>query len=140
MPSTSFVFRFKSVALMGAACALLGTTMPAVAQSVRFGQAYQGDTNDNPAPQYKAKRRDGEHFHAQGHRSPPPGYQDAPSPDFQNGPDPDHQAMVKSHRDSVTGSNLGAFGTAYQDSNPVRTGQLGDATGNGWVSPRGNGW
>ena len=69
-----------------------------------------------------------------GHRSLPPGYQDAPSMDFQHGDDPDHLAKVQ--RDSVTGSNLSRYGSAYQSSGPFGSGQLGDSTGNGWVTPR----
>jgi hypothetical protein len=69
-----------------------------------------------------------------GHRSLPPGYQDAPSMEFQHGDDPDHLAKV--HRDSVTGSDLSRYGSAYQSSGPFGSGQVGDSTGNGWVTPR----
>ncbi|GAA3661346.1 MULTISPECIES: hypothetical protein [Acetobacter] len=69
-----------------------------------------------------------------GHRSLPPGYQDAPSMEFQHGDDPDHLAKV--HRDSVTGSDLSRYGSAYQNSGPFGSGQVGDSTGNGWVTPR----
>ncbi|GBQ25974.1 hypothetical protein AA12717_2223 [Gluconacetobacter sacchari DSM 12717] len=76
----------------------------------------------------------GENMTVQGRRSLPPGYQDAPSMDMTHGPDPDHEAGV--HRDAVTGSDLSRFGNAYQSSGPYGQGQLGDATGNGWVTPR----
>ena len=69
-----------------------------------------------------------------GHRSLPPGYQDAPSMDFNHGDDPDHLAKV--HRDGVTGADLSRYGSAYQNSGPFGSGQLGDSTGNGWVTPR----
>lgn len=69
-----------------------------------------------------------------GHRNLPPGYQDAPSMDFQHGADPDHLAKV--HRDSVTGSDISKYGSAYQSSGPFGSGQVGDSTGNGWVIPR----
>jgi len=72
-----------------------------------------------------------------GRRSLPPGYSDVPSNEINHGPDPDHLANV--HRDAVTGSNLSNFGTSYQDNGPFGSGQLGDATGNGWVTPHGNG-
>ncbi|AQT05533.1 hypothetical protein [Acetobacter persici] len=69
-----------------------------------------------------------------GHRSLPPGYQDAPSMEFNHGADPDHLAKV--HRDAVTGSDLSRYGSAYESSGPYGSGQMGDATGNGWVTPR----
>ncbi|MCI1436900.1 hypothetical protein [Acetobacter indonesiensis] len=69
-----------------------------------------------------------------GHRNLPPGYQDAPSMEFNHGDDPDHLAKV--HRDAVTGSDLSRYGSAYQSSGPYGSGQMGDATGNGWVTPR----
>ncbi|GAL97957.1 hypothetical protein FOH24_16045 [Acetobacter tropicalis] len=69
-----------------------------------------------------------------GHRNLPPGYQDAPSMEFNHGDDPDHLAKV--HRDSITGSDLSRYGSAYQSSGPYGSGQLGDSTGNGWVTPR----
>ncbi len=76
-----------------------------------------------------------------GHRSLPPGYQDAPSMDFQYGDDPDHLAKV--HRDPVTGADLSRFGSAYQSSSPFGSGTwgsfgsggLGSSTGNGWIIP-----
>lgn len=137
MPS---VLRPTSFALLGASVALLSASVPALAQTVQFGQPYQDSNARTSSAPHKAPHTGGEHYRAQGHRPPPPGYQEAPSTEFQNGPDPDHEAQVKSHRDSVTGSNLGAFGSAYQDSSPTQSGQLGDATGNGWVAPRGNGF
>ncbi|WP_323991295.1 hypothetical protein [Nguyenibacter sp. L1] len=76
----------------------------------------------------------GEHLTVKGRHSLPPGYQDAPSMDLTHGPDPDHDANV--HRDAVTGSDLSRFGSAYQGSGPYGQGQLGDSTGNGWVTPR----
>lgn len=69
-----------------------------------------------------------------GHRNLPPGYQDAPSMDFQHGDDPDHLAKVQ--RDPVTGADLSRYGSAYQSSGPFGSGQVGDSTGNGWVTPR----
>ncbi|MCX2561003.1 hypothetical protein OQ252_06275 [Acetobacter farinalis] len=69
-----------------------------------------------------------------GHRSLPPGYQDAPSMEFNHGADPDHLAKV--HRDAVTGTDLSRYGSAYETSGPYGSGQMGDATGNGWVTPR----
>jgi hypothetical protein len=54
--------------------------------------------------------------------------------EFQHGDDPDHLAKV--HRDSVTGSDLSRYGSAYQSSGPFGSGQVGDSTGNGWVTPR----
>lgn len=137
MPSA---LRLSSLAFLSVSAALCGFSVPAVAQTVHFGQPYQEGDSSAAAGPHKTPRSGGEHYHAQGHRPPPPGYQEAPSTEFQNGPDPDHEAQVKSHRDNVTGSNLGAFGSAYQDSSPAQSGQLGDATGNGWVAPRGNGF
>ncbi|GBR20087.1 hypothetical protein LV564_11050 [Komagataeibacter nataicola] len=64
----------------------------------------------------------------------PPGYEEAPSMELNHGPDPDHLEHV--HRDSVTGTDLSRFGTAYQSSGINGDGQLGDSTGNGWVAPR----
>lgn len=141
MPSTPHCRFFM---LLGVSASLLFTSLPAFAQAVQFGQPYQDDdsTTSATSPQHKTThhRSGGEHYRAQGHRPPPPGYQETPSPDFQNGPDPDHQAQVKAHRDAATGTDLRRFGSAYQDSNPTQSGQLGDATGNGWVAPRGNGF
>ncbi|GBQ84955.1 hypothetical protein AA13595_1543 [Gluconacetobacter johannae DSM 13595] len=77
--------------------------------------------------------RSGDQMTVKGRRSLPPGYQDAPSMELNHGPDPDHEANV--HRDAVTGSDLSRFGSAYQSSGPYGQGQLGDATGNGWVTP-----
>ncbi|GCE91628.1 hypothetical protein [Komagataeibacter diospyri] len=64
----------------------------------------------------------------------PPGYEEAPSMELNHGPDPDHLEHV--HRDSVTGTDLSRFGSAYQSSGINGDGQLGDSTGNGWVAPR----
>ncbi|AQS86243.1 hypothetical protein A0U92_03875 [Acetobacter aceti] len=75
-----------------------------------------------------------ENLHVKGRRKLPPGYQDAPSMDMTHGPDPDHAQHVV--RDSVTGADLSKFGSAYQDSGPNGSGSMGDATGNGWVTPR----
>ncbi|UMM64562.1 hypothetical protein [Aristophania vespae] len=112
----------------------------AVAQEVQFSAPYQQDrTSSKASPTIKKQTvHGGEHYRARGNRPPPPGYQEAPSMEFQNGPDPDHQAKVQ--RDKTTGADLSKFGTAYQDSNPTQSGELGDATGNGWVAPRGNGF
>lgn len=95
-------------------------------------------TQDEAAAQGGKKQAGGEHFRATGHRSLPLGYQDTPSTEFEHGPDPDHLDRVE--RDSVTGANLSKFGPNYQQNSPTQSGQLGDATGNGWVAPRGNGW
>ncbi|WP_215765999.1 hypothetical protein [Gluconobacter cerinus] len=130
--------RFFCHALL--ATALLGGV--AQAQSTTFGQPYetapQQNSTPSQAPGAEQKANGGEHFRARGHRSLPPGYQDAPSTEFEHGPDPDHEAGVE--RDSVTGANLSKFGSSYQGSNNTQSGQLGDATGNGYVAPRGNGW
>ncbi|MBR0559884.1 hypothetical protein [Neokomagataea anthophila] len=113
-----------------------------MAQSTSFNAPYTGAPTQTPKapadPTDDHKMHGGEHFHARGHRTPPPGYQDTPSTDFQHGPDPDHEAGVQ--RDSVTGANLSKFGSAYQSGSNVQSGQLGDASGNGWVAPKGNGW
>lgn len=69
-----------------------------------------------------------------GHRSLPPGYQDAPSMDFEHGDDPDHLAKIQ--RDPVTGANISRYGSAYQSSGPFGSGGVGDATGGSWVIPR----
>ncbi|WP_203413633.1 hypothetical protein [Entomobacter blattae] len=66
----------------------------------------------------------------------PRGYSYAPSMEMQSGPDPDRGN--KMHRDPVTGANITRFGSAFQASNPTQQGQLGDATGNGWLAPHGN--
>lgn len=133
-------------AALGLVASVPAVISHAAAQTVHFSTPYQ----DAPAStqtkqstqqaQRQAPAKGGEHFHATGHRPPPPGYQDVPSTEFENGPDPDHEAHLKSNRDAVTGSNLGKFGSSYQDTNPIQGGQLGDATGNGWVAPRGNGF
>lgn len=130
--------RLAAALLLGG---ILGVTT-ASAQTVRFGEAYHdpADTHGAQAPSGATGggRHGGEHYHARGHRAPPQGYQAAPSVEFENGPDPDHLAKIE--RDKTTGANLTPFGSAYQNSNPVQEGTLGDATGNGWVAPRGNGW
>lgn len=134
--------RFFCHALL--ATALLGGA--AQAQTATFGQPYASGTT-SPAQSGQAQGQTdaqsqattgGEHFRAHGHRKPPPGYSDTPSTDFEHGPDPDHEAGVE--RDSVTGANISKFGSSYQGSNNTQSGQLGDATGNGWTAPRGNGW
>lgn len=123
--------------------ALLATALvagAAQAQTATFGQPYASGTTLPVQPnqgQTDAKQQattGGEHFRARGHRKPPPGYSDTPSNDFEHGPDPDHEAGVE--RDSVTGANLSKFGSSYQGSNNTQSGQLGDATGNGYVAPR----
>jgi hypothetical protein len=93
-----------------------------------------GYASTPPGPQDGVEAQRGEDMTVKGRRSLPPGYQDAPSMDLNHGPDPDHEANV--HRDAVTGSDLSHFGTAYQNSSPYGQGQMGDATGNGWVTPR----
>lgn len=91
----------------------------------------QRQTPANGSVEYRGS---GEHVTAKGRHSLPPGYQDAPSTEFEHGPDPDH--LDKVQRDAVTGADLSKFGSAYGASNPTQSGQLGDATGNGWVAPR----
>lgn len=96
--------------------------------------------NDAHAPQKASPdggveyRGKGEHLTAKGRHSLPPGYQETPSSEFNHGPDPDHADNVQ--RDAVTGADLSKFGSAYSNSSPVQSGQLGDASGNGWVAPR----
>ncbi|MBB2201279.1 hypothetical protein [Gluconacetobacter tumulisoli] len=85
-------------------------------------------------PEEGVEARSGDQMTVKGRRNLPPGYQDAPSMELNHGPDPDHEANV--HRDAVTGSDLSRFGSAYQGSGPYGQGQLGDSTGNGWVTPR----
>ncbi|GBQ12743.1 hypothetical protein [Swaminathania salitolerans] len=99
----------------------------------------QNAPNEAHAPQKSADggveyRGKGEHLTARGRHSLPPGYQETPSTEFKHGPDPDHADNVQ--RDAVTGADLSHFGSAYSNSSPVQSGQLGDATGNGWVAPR----
>ncbi|GBQ88085.1 hypothetical protein AA23498_0286 [Acetobacter nitrogenifigens DSM 23921 = NBRC 105050] len=93
-----------------------------------------GDPTQQSSGVAGTESRQHEHMTVRGHHSLPPGYQDAPSMDMTHGPDPDHEASVQ--RDSVTGSNLSHFGSSYQDNGPTGRGQLGDSTGNGWVTPR----
>ena len=93
----------------------------------------EGNSSSNMAPD-SAANPGSEKKTVHGHRSLPPGYQDAPSMDFEHGDDPDHLANV--HRDSVTGADISRYGSAYQSSGPVGSGQVGDSTGNGWVIPR----
>lgn len=137
------LMRLTTLAALGLATSL---SSHAVAQSVHFSTPYQDDSSSKVTSKKSTQKttapatHGGEHFHATGHRPPPPGYQDVPSTEFENGPDPDHEAHLRSNRDAVTGSNLGHFGSAYQDSNPIQGGKMGDATGNGWVAPRGNGF
>lgn len=149
--ASRFSLSLKRLTALTAAALGLVASVPAiaphaVAQTVRFSTPYQDSPTNTPSKhssgqaQKSTTTKGGEHFHATGHRPPPPGYQDVPSTEFENGPDPDHEAHLKSNRDAVTGSNLGRFGSSYQDTNPIQGGQLGDATGNGWVAPRGNGF
>ncbi|MCX8666146.1 hypothetical protein J3T99_00695 [Acetobacteraceae bacterium B3987] len=143
--ASHFSFSFKRLTAVTAAlglAALVPAAAPsAVAQTVHFSTPYQDTpTTSSKQETQKTTTKGGEHFHARGHRPPPPGYQDVPSTEFENGPDPDHEAHLRSNRDAVTGSNLGKFGSSYQDTNPIQSGQVGDATGNGWVAPRGNGF
>ncbi|MEE8663348.1 MAG: hypothetical protein SOH81_07180 [Acetobacter sp.] len=124
-------------------CALaLGSTLPVTGHAApdqsNVSSTFGDSTSDTGLSQDNdtattTRRNGNEHMTVRGHHSLPAGYQDAPSVDFTHGPDPDHD--IASHRDSVTGSNLTHFGSAYQDTGPQR-GQLGDATGNGWVTPR----
>lgn len=108
----------------------VATAAPALTPegSISFGEgngAYDPQASESKSAEKKT---------VHGHRSLPPGYQDAPSMEFNHGDDPDHLAKV--HRDGVTGSDLSRFGSAYQNSGPYGSGQMGDATGNGWVTPR----
>ncbi|MBS0959187.1 MULTISPECIES: hypothetical protein [Acetobacter] len=96
--------------------------------NISFGSAGMGNTGVG------SQSRTSEKKVVHGHRSLPPGYQDAPSMEFNHGADPDHLAKV--HRDSVTGSDLSKYGTAYQNSGPYGDGAMGDSTGNGWVTHR----
>ncbi|CAI9121176.1 hypothetical protein [Brytella acorum] len=114
------------------------TALPAAAQTTTSPgtpaptrPTTQGQTPANGGVEYRGS---GEHVTAKGRHTLPPGYQDAPSTEFQHGPDPDH--LDKIQRDAVTGADLSKFGSAYGASNPTQSGQLGDATGNGWVAPR----
>ncbi len=136
---SSRFMRLTAMTALGLALTAPAFVSRAEAQTIHFAQPYQDEPSTPSQHTPAATSHGGEHFHSTGRR-PPPGYQDIPEPDFQNGPDPDHQAKIRSNRDSVTGANLGAFGNAYQDSNPAQSGQMGDATGNGWVAPRGNGF
>lgn len=138
----------KAVSLISSTAFILGLSQgttfftKAAAQEVHFGQPYEQDTGSTTSKNTKTNAppamHGGEHYRAHGTRPPPAGYQEAPSMEFQNGPDPDHQAKVQ--RDKTTGTDLSKFGTAYRDSNPTQQGEMGDATGNGWVAPRGNGF
>ncbi|MFT9398926.1 hypothetical protein [Acetobacter sp.] len=96
--------------------------------NISFGE---GSANYDPDG---ANSKTAEKKTVHGHRSLPPGYQDAPSMEFNHGDDPDHLAKV--HRDKMTGTDLSRYGTAYQENGPMGSGQMGDATGNGWVTPR----
>lgn len=78
----------------------------------------------------------GEHITVRGHREPPPGYTYAPSMTMEHGGDPEHQQALAESKDKVSGANLSRYGTAYQESGPLAHGQLGDSTGNGWLTPR----
>ncbi len=69
-----------------------------------------------------------ESYQVTGKYHPPPGYQDTPSTDITHGPDPDDTSAMR--KDPITGTDLTRFGSAYMDSNPVKTGKPGDATGN----------
>lgn len=116
---------------------LAGTCLLAAPAFVAPAFAAPGDTTDarqSTQGQEGVEAQHGEDMTVKGRRNMPPGYQDAPSMDMTHGPDPDHEANV--HRDSVTGSDLSHFGSSYQGSSPYGQGQLGDATGNGWVTPR----
>lgn len=122
MPAT---FRTSLFPLLAGFCLLAAPALAA-----------PGDTASKrqPTQEEGVEAQHGEDMTVQGRRSLPPGYQDAPSMDMNHGPDPDHEANV--HRDSVTGTDLSRFGSAYQSSSPYGQGQLGDSTGNGWVTPR----
>ncbi|QDH13858.1 hypothetical protein E3E12_06275 [Formicincola oecophyllae] len=133
--------RLLGTALLGAVFTLPTLQGEAEAQEVEFGAPVDATANQHAGAPGNAtgnKRGGGEHIHARGHRAPPKGYQEAPSVEFENGPDPDH--LAKQEHDKITGTDLTQFGTAYTSHNPIQQGNLGDATGNGWVAPRGNGW
>ncbi|AOX18241.1 hypothetical protein [Kozakia baliensis] len=119
-----------------AAVFLAAPAVPALAQSLtQVPSASPSNSNNGngqkPGVEYQGR---GEHYTAHGRHSLPPGYQDTPSTEFNHGPDPDHEDNIQ--RDAVTGADLSKFGTAYSNSSPTQSGQLGDATGNGWVAPR----
>jgi hypothetical protein len=116
-----------------AACLCL-TAVPAFAAP---GDSSAPTSPDSAATQPDQPRPHGEHLTVHGKRTIPPGYAEAPTGDITHGPDPDHLSQV--HRDAVTGSDLSHFGSSYQGSSPYGDGQLGDSTGNGWVTPHGNG-
>jgi len=70
-----------------------------------------------------------ESYRVTGKRNQPPlGYQDTSSVEITHGPDPDDTSAER--KDPITGTDLTKFGSAYMDSNPVKTGKPGDATGN----------
>lgn len=122
-------FSFRSIALSTALLAG-GALMPAWHQA----QAQETETSVSVAPSTPTTEKS---MTIHGHKnSPPPGYTYAPSMEMQNGPDPDHARRV--HRDPITGANISRFGSAFTAANPTQQGQLGDATGNGWLAPHGN--
>ncbi|MDG6094364.1 hypothetical protein LOC54_04430 [Acetobacter sp. AN02] len=122
-----------ALALMAASPAVSTAALAAQVGNSGFGTATT-DTNFGPdTGTSDASPKRHEKMTVHGHRSLPPGYQEAPSVDINHGPDPDHD--IASHRDAVTGTDLSKFGSAYQESGPMQ-GKLGDSTGNGWVTPR----
>ncbi|ACI50229.1 conserved hypothetical protein [Gluconacetobacter diazotrophicus PA1 5] len=119
--------------LLAGLCLLASPALPSRAMAAPDDFSSPGNRLP-PQNQDGVEAQHGEDKTVVGRRSLPPGYQDAPSMDMNHGPDPDHEANV--HRDAVTGSDLSRFGNAYQSSGPYGQGQMGDATGNGWVTPR----
>lgn len=117
-----------AVALAALPAAVSAQTV--TASPTNFGTD-QKSRDGKPGVQYQGN---GEQVTAHGRHRLPPGYHDAPSVEFKHGPDPDHEANIQ--RDSVTGTDLSHFGSAYAGSSPVATGELGDTNGNGWVAPR----
>ncbi|NHO32231.1 hypothetical protein [Acetobacter fallax] len=130
--------RFSTVAVLAVALSagpLVGVACAAPSDPLAGAEMTNGDpTRQDGGAAGGVQSHQHEHLRVRGHRSLPPGYQDAPSMDIDHGPDPEHQEHVT--RDSVTGANLSRFGSSYQDSGPTGTGSLGDSTGNGWVAPR----
>ncbi|CAK7193352.1 hypothetical protein COMNV_01567 [Commensalibacter sp. Nvir] len=93
----------------------------------------------NPSTQFQPTQPaqgNGESITVRGHRTPPPGYTYAPSMNLNKGPDPDHQRGLSESKDPVSGANLSRYGTAYRESGPLGSGQVGDSTGNSWLTPR----
>lgn len=134
LQGTAFMAKLRRGAFLAATLFVLpaGTAFAQFTGQNAPNEAHAPQNNSNDTGvEYHGK---GEHLTARGRHSLPPGYQEAPSTEFKHGPDPDHADNVQ--RDAVTGADLSKFGSAYSNSSPVQSGQLGDASGNGWVAPR----